>query len=301
MLNPDMILIGESDPRSGELLEGLYKGVCDSNPRIQRMNFVNAELTKLSVNTFVTTKISYANMLAQVCERLPGADADVVTSAIGCDSRIGQKYLKGALGYGGPCFPRDNVAFSALARATGAPALLAEATDQLNRRQVPRLTEIVRSRLPDGGTVGVLGLSYKPDTEVIEESQGLELAKYLASIGFQVVVYDPAAMENAKRQIGSAVTYAASAAECARQADVLVITTAWAEFKKLTPADLKSGERRPVIIDCWRILPASLFADLTDYLRLGFGGAQNALSNTTNPEQAKAAISGARLSSVGTD
>ena len=78
MLNPDMILIGESDARSGELLEKLYTGVCDSNPRIQRMNFVNAELTKLSVNTFVTTKISYANMLAQVCERLPGADADVV-------------------------------------------------------------------------------------------------------------------------------------------------------------------------------------------------------------------------------
>src|SRR4029079_1144357 len=119
MLNPDMILIGESDPRSGELLEELYKGVCDSNPRIQRMNYVNAELTNLSVNTFVTTKISYANMLAQVCERLPGADADVVTSAIGCDSRIGSKYLKGALGYGGPCFPRDNVAFSALARETG--------------------------------------------------------------------------------------------------------------------------------------------------------------------------------------
>ena len=215
--------------------------------------------------------------------------------------RIGQKYLKGALGYGGPCFPRDNVAFSALARANGAPALLAEATDQLNRRQVPRLAEIVRSRLPKGGTVGVLGLSYKPDTEVIEESQGLELAKYLASIGFKVVVYDPAAMENAKRQLGSAVTYATSAAECARQADVLVITTAWPEFKKLTPADLKSGERRPTIIDCWRVLPADLFADLTDYLRLGYGGAQNALSNQATPDQAKAASSGARLSSVGTD
>src|ERR1700693_5832423 len=223
MLNPDMILIGESDDRSGAILEEFYQGVCESDPRIRRMNFVNAELTKLSVNTFVTTRISYANMLAQVCETLPGADVDVVTSAIGCDTRIGQKYLKGALGYGGPCFPRDNIAFSALARANGVPALLAEATDELNRRQVPRLTEIVRSRLPKGGTVGVLGLSYKPDTEVIEESQGLELAKYLASIGFKVVVYDPAAMENAKRQLGNAVTYATSAAECARQADVLVI------------------------------------------------------------------------------
>jgi UDPglucose 6-dehydrogenase len=291
MLNPDMILIGESDARSGELLEKLYKGVCDSNPRIQRMNYVNAELTKLSVNTFVTTKISYANMLAQVCERLPGADADVVCSAIGSDSRIGQKYLKGALGYGGPCFPRDNVAFSALARATGAPALLAEATDQLNRRQIPRLAEIVRTRLPKDGTVGVLGLSYKPDTEVIEESQGLELAKFLASTGLRVVVYDPAAMENAKRAIGSAVTYAASAADCARQADVLVITTAWPEFKKLTPADLKPGDRRPAIVDCWRVLPANQFADLSEYLRLGYGGAENASEIN----------SGAQMFSVGTD
>ena len=310
MLNPDMILIGESDARSGELLESLYKGVCDSNPRIQRMNYVNAELTKLSVNTFVTTKISYANMLAQVCERLPGADADVVCSAIGSDSRIGQKYLKGALGYGGPCFPRDNVAFSALARATGAPALLAEATDQLNRRQVPRLAELVGSRLPKGGTVGVLGLSYKPDTEVIEESQGLELAKYLSSTGIRVVAYDPAAMENAKRAIGSAVTYAASAAECARQADVLVITTAWPEFKKLTPADLKPGDTRPAIIDCWRVLPADQFANLSEYLRLGYGGAANTPGNTPG-NQAQAAGKGANSSdssrpaaslySVGTD
>jgi UDPglucose 6-dehydrogenase len=296
MLNPDMILIGESDPRSGELLEKLYQGVCDSNPRIQRMNYVNAELTKLSVNTFVTTKISYANMLAQVCERLPGADADVVCSAIGSDSRIGQKYLKGALGYGGPCFPRDNVAFSALARATGAPALLAEATDQLNRRQVPRLAEIIRARLPQDGTVGVLGLSYKPHTEVIEESQGLELAKFLASTGVRVVVYDPAAMENSKRELGDGVTYAASAADCARQADVLAITTAWPEFKRLTPADLKPGEPRPAIVDCWRVLPADLFADRGEYLRLGYGGA-----DTSTGAVSSGSSRTARLFSVGMD
>src|SRR5260370_13750830 len=150
MLNPDMILIGESDARSGAILEELYSGVCESNPRIQRMNYVNAELTKLSVNTFVTTKISYANMLAQICETLPGADSDVVTAALGCDSRIGTKYLKGALGYGGPWFPRDNLAVSALARDNGVPALLAEATDALNRRQVPRVVKLMLARLQEG-------------------------------------------------------------------------------------------------------------------------------------------------------
>lgn len=272
MLSPDMILIGESDDRSGTLLGGFYEGVCDSNPRIQRMNFVNAELTKLSVNTYVTTKISYANMLAQVCETLPGADVDVVTSAIGCDSRIGQKYLKGALGYGGPCFPRDNVAFSALARANGAPALLAEATDAINRRQVPRLAELILSRLPEGGTVGILGLSYKPNTEVIEESQGIGLARELLARGVKVVVYDPAAIENAKAVLIGSVTFARNAAECAASADVVAIMTAWAEFNKLGSCDFKSGT---TVLDCWRILAGEATGEV-ELLRLGSGATQPA-------------------------
>jgi UDPglucose 6-dehydrogenase len=268
MLNPDMILIGESDERSGEMLERFYTGVCDSNPHIRRMNHVNAELTKISVNTFVTTKISYANMLAQVCETLPGADVDVVTSAIGCDSRIGQKYLKGALGYGGPCFPRDNLAFSALARANGVQPILAEATHQLNQSQAPRLAKWILARLPKGGTAGVLGLSYKPNTEVIEESQGLALARHLLSVGVPVVVYDPAAMENARSQLSGKVTFAASAADCARQADVLAITTPWAEFRDISPNDFKS---HGTVLDCWRLLDKAALGAAVEYLALGLG------------------------------
>ena len=271
MLNPDMILIGESDERSGEILEKFYTGVCDSNPHIRRMNHVNAELTKISVNTFVTTKISYANMLAQVCETLPGADVDVVTSAIGCDSRIGQKYLKGALGYGGPCFPRDNLAFSALARANGVPPILAEATHQLNQSQAPRLAKWILAWLPEGGTAGIMGLSYKPNTEVIEESQGLALAKHLLSVGVPVVVYDPAAMENARPQLAGKVTFATSAADCARQADVLAITTPWAEFREISPKDFK---RHGTVLDCWRLLDKDAVGAVAEYVALGFGTRQ---------------------------
>ena len=271
MLNPDMILVGESDARSGAVLEELYQGVCDSNPRINRMNFVNAELTKLSVNTFVTTKISYANMLAQVCETLPGADVDVVTSAIGCDTRIGRKYLKGAMGYGGPWFPRDNVAFAALARSHGAPALLAEATDQTNRGQVPRLTEMILSRLPEGGRVGVLGLAYKPDTDVTVESQGVALAQHLSRAGVAVTVYDPAAMDHARLELAGRVTFADSAAECAAQADVVAITTPWPEFRNLSPEDFKRHGATPVVLDCWRLLPRDRFAGAVEYLTLGCG------------------------------
>jgi UDPglucose 6-dehydrogenase len=273
MLHPDMILVGQLDERCGAILQELYTGVCESNPRINRMNFVNAELTKLSVNTFVTTKISYANMLAQVCETLPGADVDVVTSAIGCDTRIGQKYLKGALGYGGPCFPRDNVAFSALARANGVPALLAEATDQMNRRQVPRLAEMMAALLPAGGTAAVMGLSYKPNTEVIEESQGLAIAKHLAGLGVKLVVYDPLAMENAKQSLSGDVTYAASVSECVRAADVLAITTPWNEFRGVAPEDLVRSGRKATVLDCWRMLPRHTFEPVCNYLTLGFGTA----------------------------
>src|SRR6185436_11415889 len=107
MLEPDMVLIGESDPRAGAMLEHLYRGVCENDPPFRRMSLVEAELTKLAVNTYVTMKISYANTLAGLCERLPGADVESVTDALGLDTRIGGKYLRGAIAYGGPCFPRD--------------------------------------------------------------------------------------------------------------------------------------------------------------------------------------------------
>jgi UDPglucose 6-dehydrogenase len=269
MLNPDMVLIGESDPRSGAILEELYTGVCESNPKIRRMNYVNAELTKLSVNTFVTTKISYANMLAQVCETLPGADVDVITAAVGCDTRIGTKYFKGALGYGGPCFPRDNRAFSALARDNGAPAFLAEATDALNNRQAPRMAEQILAKLPKGGTAGVIGLSYKPYTEVTEQSQGIFIAQKLLEAGVRVIVYDPEAMNNAKRELSGNITFASSTAEVVRAVDVLAITTPWPEFARITMDDIRNG---PVaVVDCWRVLSPEARECVPEYFTLGKG------------------------------
>lgn len=274
MRNPDMILIGESDPRSGQILSDLYQHVCESKPAIARMNFVNAELTKLSVNTFVTTKISYANMLAQVCERLPGADIDVVTSALGLDTRIGRKYLKGALGYGGPCFPRDNVAFASLARLHGVEATLAEATDKLNRRQVRRLGDLILAILPAGGTAGILGLSYKPSTSVVEESQGVQLAQYLLDNGAPVVAYDPAAMDNARQLLNGDVTFASSVEQCAARAHVLVVTTPWEEFRNLRPESLNGELGRPTVVDCWRIVSGGEgFGGRANYLALGVGPA----------------------------
>jgi UDPglucose 6-dehydrogenase len=270
-LHPDFLLIGQSDEKAGATLARIYRNVVNNDPPIAQLNFVNAELAKISVNTFVTTKIAFANMLARICERLPGASVDDVTSALGLDSRIGAKYLRGAISYGGPCFPRDNKALAALARSLDAPAYVAEATDETNREGIARLADLVVDRAPSGGAIAVLGLSYKPNTDVVEESPGLYLAQSLAERGLAVEVFDPAGMPNARRVLGDDVRYAASAEEAVREADVVVIATAWQEFARLAP-DVFGRDGSPrVLIDCWRVLDAEKFGDVVSYVALGSG------------------------------
>lgn len=253
-LNPDFVLIGESDPRSGAMLEALYKEVCENLPRAARMSFINAEITKLSLNSYVTTKISFANMLARICERLPGANVDAVTAAIGLDSRVGPKYLKGAVSYGGPCFPRDNVALATLARQVGAPADIAQATDQFNRSQITWLADLVQGYLEEGETVGILGLTYKPDTDVVEEAAGSLLAGELAARGVSVVAYDPAGNENSALLLGQKVRSAAAAQECIEQAAVVVLATPWREFCSIPAEQWARHSPTRTVIDCWRVL-----------------------------------------------
>jgi UDPglucose 6-dehydrogenase len=269
MLEPDMVLIGESDPRAGDILERLYGGVVENDPPFRRMSLVNAELTKIAVNTYVTMKISYANALADMCERLPGADVEAVTDALGLDTRIGRKYLRGGLAYGGPCFPRDNKAFGVLARDLGAEPLLAEATDAVNAAQTDRLARIVQSRLEAGNRVGILGLSYKPDTAVVEESPGIALARLLANAGYEVLVYDPVATDDALRALGGLAQGCSSAGELLAQTDVAVIATPWPEFAELPIEAFEREGRRVVVIDCWRLLRDRVPNGAVEIVRLG--------------------------------
>jgi UDPglucose 6-dehydrogenase len=271
-LNPDFLLIGESDPDAGARLEELYHRVCENRPVVARMNFVNAEIAKLSVNTYVTTKISFANMLARICERLPGADVDVVTRALGLDSRIGGKYLKGAVSYGGPCFPRDNLALAALATALGAPADLAQATHRFNRAQISALADRVIECLSAGQTAGILGLTYKPETDVVEEAAGLLLAQELAARGVALVAYDPQGARHAASILGPGVRMANSAEECIAEAAVVVVATPWPEFARI-PAERweRSGAPR-VVLDCWRVLGHLGVREGVVRMALGAGG-----------------------------
>ncbi len=249
MERPDMVLIGQSDDRAGALLADIYRRTTVSSPEVHRMNFVNAEICKIALNTYITTKISYANMIAELCDHVPDADADVVTAALGADSRIGKKYLRGATAYGGPCFPRDNRAFVAFARGLGVNCDLPLATDSVNGHQVPRSVRLVEKHAAPGGRIAILGMSYKPHTAVIEGSHGIGLAMVLAHKGYKVTVTDPQAMELARRVLGETVAYADSADQALATADVALIMTPWPAFSTAFPL-----ARSLTVIDPWRVL-----------------------------------------------
>lgn len=257
-LNPDFSLIGEFDKRSGDQLEAIYDKVTVNNAPAARMSLENAELTKISVNTFVTTKITFANMLADICEKLPGGDVDVVTAALGLDSRIGRKYLTGAIGYGGPCFPRDNVALSFIANELGVESKLAETTDHQNRSIAEKTAARLLPMLRKGATVAILGLSYKPDSHVTEESQGVFIAKQLSKNGIRVVAYDPMSADMQIEELRRNIVVLNSIEECLSQAEAVLITTPDPAFKSLMAKDFHNEWSEVLVVDFWRLLRSEL-------------------------------------------
>ncbi len=265
LLNPDLVLIGESDARAGDILGSIYADFCLNRPRVARMSLVSAEIAKISLNSYVTMKISFANTLANVCEKIPGADVDAICGALGADRRVSPYYLKGGLSFGGPCFPRDNRAFVAFARQFGCAAPLAEATDAVNKS---RTRVVLDGLLPNAGrddTIAVLGLAYKPNTPVVEESPGIHLVQQLLERGFKVVVYDPLAMDNARAVLGDSIRYAASVPDCLTAVSSCVIATPCAEFKSVEQHAADSM----TVVDCWRFLDPSRLAAGVKYVAVG--------------------------------
>lgn len=268
-LNPDVVLIGESSSRVGDLLEELYKKVCENQPYIARMSIISAEIAKISLNSYITTKISFANTLANICERIPGANVDHITKALGADKRVSPYYLKGGISFGGPCFPRDNRAFTAFAQKYGYDALLAKTTDQVNKIQIEHLSNCVLGQVSQKqGPVAVLGLAYKPNTPVIEESPGIKIIEdILQKENVDIIVYDPLAVDNARLHFGDRIKYASSVKECFEHSSVCIITTPLNEFKSIDDSYIVHNPM--TIIDCWRILDPLKFSRGVRYVPVG--------------------------------
>jgi len=268
-LSPDLVLIGESNDFAGEQLVKIYERVCENRPYFARMSIVSAEITKLSINSYVTMKISFANTLTTICEAIPGADIDAVTTALGADRRIAPHYLKGGLSYGGPCFPRDNRAFVAFAREHQQDAVLAKATDAVNQTQIAHTVAKILSHLGAGDRrrVAILGLAYKANTPVIEESAGVRIIEALLNDDVEIIAYDPVALDGVRGRFGDKIAYASSVKECFTQSPLCVITTADDRFRAISADDIVHTPT--TIIDCWRILRPSRLGDRVKYVALG--------------------------------
>lgn len=272
--NPEIVLIGESDKRAGDKLENIHRNLINNNPNVHRMNFYNAELTKIALNSYCTLKITFANTLAEICENMPGGNVDQVTDALGDDPRIGRKYLKGGLSYGGPCFPRDNRAFAKSAESFGCTTPLAVRTDQINdyhrNKRIPnKLLALMKEHKTK--KLSILGLSYKIDTQLVEESAAISIINALIKEDVQLSVYDPAGMEDAKKEITDLdkIHFADSAEDCLSGAKICFIATPWQEFKALSKQDfLNTMSENPIIFDGWSLYPFEN-ADDIKYIQIG--------------------------------
>jgi UDPglucose 6-dehydrogenase len=253
LLEPDMVLIGESDARNGAALENLYKKYNTNRPKIARMSITSAELAKISVNSYVTAKISFTNQLRMIAERYADTDIHLILDAIGADSRIGHKYLRAGLSYGGPCFPRDNRLVVHAAKQAGLSAPLAAATDEVNEMAKEQLAQQALACVKKGDAVAVLGMSYRPNSYIVEESAGLHVAQSLKRHGCRVLVHDFAAnTKNSPSLLEFEPLAGLSKLKNDKRIKAVVICCEWAGYAKIA---LPKGAK---VFDPWGVrLPAT--------------------------------------------
>jgi UDPglucose 6-dehydrogenase len=248
-LHPDRLLIGGENEAAFATMRNLYKPWIDKGVPLFETNIATAELAKHACNAFLSTKISFANALARLCERA-GADVVAVADVMGADERIGRQFLNAGLGYGGYCFPKDLLAFERLASRLGYEFKLLREVAAINDDAVRATADKVKDALwnTEGKRIALLGLAFKPDTDDVRLSPALALARLLLDEGAQVVGYDPEAGPGAKSEVPD-LEIANDVWEACIGADCAVIATDWQEFRDLDLKRLKDVMGYPVIID----------------------------------------------------
>jgi len=270
--SPDRIVIGEYDKKSGDTLESLLKDFYgEKTPSTLRTNLSTAELIKYASNAFLATKISFINTIANVCEKISGADVTVVAKGIGLDKRIGPFFLNAGLGYGGSCFPKDVRALIAYSKTMGYNPELLEAVENVNETQPHKASQLCKSLLGNlkGKNIAILGLSFKPNTDDMREARSIPIINELLKEGANITAYDPAAIPIAKTIFADKIEYASSAIECLKNADCCIIVTEWDEFKKLKLKAFAQHMRQPVLIDGRRIYNSKEFSQKLKFAAIG--------------------------------
>lgn len=249
--NPDRIVLGVASERAEKLLREIYKVFSRSNKPVIVTTPETAEMIKYASNAFLATKITFINEIANLCEQV-GANALEVAAAMGKDGRISPKFLHPGPGYGGSCFPKDTKAIADTGVKYGSPMTIVESVIRANQLQKELAAKKVMDRFPEGGTIALLGLSFKPETDDIRESPAIDIARMLLSDGrYTVQMFDPRAMENSREALGDPANavWCRSAQEALVGADTVVIATEWPEFSALDLDGLKSVLRCSVMFD----------------------------------------------------
>jgi UDPglucose 6-dehydrogenase len=286
---PDRIVCGVETERARKILTSLYTPL--QRP-IVVTDISTAELIKHAANAFLSTKISFINMVSDLCEKV-GADVTAVTRGIGLDSRIGPQFLDAGIGYGGYCFPKDVRAFIYLAQEHGVDFSLLQEVERVNQRRIEIFVRKVRRALwiLRGKTLGVLGLAFKPETDDIRESVSLRIVRALLEEGSILRLYDPQAMPNAKKELPETpgqIIYCTSAHEAARGAQALLLLTEWEEFRQLDLLQLRDLMEVPVLVDGRNLFdPDTVRKAGFEYVSMGRDGASPA-SQRIDPGKATA-------------
>ncbi len=250
-MKPDRVVVGVQSERAKELMTRLYKPILLNNFRVLFMDIPSAEMTKYAANAMLATRISFMNEVARLCEAV-GANVSMVRRGIGSDARIGSKFLYAGCGYGGSCFPKDVQAFIRTAHEHGERMQILEAVEAVNEQQ----KHILFSKFAHyfggdvrGRKVAVWGLAFKPETDDMRQAPSLVLIEALLEAGCEVSVYDPVAMEEARRQLGGRVHYAADLYSSALDADAIFHVTEWKAFRMPAWEVLRRSVRTPLLID----------------------------------------------------
>jgi UDPglucose 6-dehydrogenase len=250
-MKPDRVIIGTTSEKAKKLLGELYAPYVRQGNPIIYMDEKSAELTKYAANSFLATKISFMNEIAQFCEKV-GADVDNVRRGMGSDERIGRRFLFPGIGFGGSCFPKDVKALYKSAQQNDYDFKILSAVMEVNRNQkihlLPKIKKYFKNDLK-GKKIALWGLAFKPNTDDIREAPSLKIIDELLKEGAVIVAYDPEAISNVKRAIGNKISYADSQYDALKGAEALVIATEWSEFRTPDFNKIKSLLKNPVIFD----------------------------------------------------
>jgi UDPglucose 6-dehydrogenase len=249
-MKPDRVVIGVESESAKEVMRSIYRPLYLIETPMVFTNLETSELIKYAGNTFLATKITFINEMADLCEKV-GADVHDVARGIGLDGRIGRKFLHPGPGYGGSCFPKDTLALAYTAREMGSPATIVEQVIKVNDTRKKNMAQKVIAACGGsvaGKTIGVLGLSFKPNTDDMRDAPSLDIIPALQKAGARVQAYDPEAMKEAAKVLHD-IDFKRTAQEVATGADCLVILTEWTQFRSLSGKRLKPLMRQPVVVD----------------------------------------------------